>query len=202
MAGILLLPEFPSGLNSFLWRTAVTDDCDILVYWYGRKYFISQHCYLLFILKTCLWLLSLILFIDVIYLKHLLILWLNSEFSFVLCVFYFNYYNLLIIGLIFNFLCFPCLSLLACFLDLKLRTILCFNWHNLTKHVLMTILRSLIIMALFRHFKVSGSYGFPTTETVGYCFGGSKELQYHSPLCLSTEKISSRGKVIRTDSLE
>ena len=66
----------------------------------------------------------------------------------------------------------------------------------------MTILRSLIIMALFRHFEVSGSYGFPTTETVGYCFGGSKELQYHSPLCLSTEKISSRGKVIRTDSLE
>ena len=131
MAGILLLPEFPSGLNSLLRRTAVTDDCDILVYWYGRKYFISQHCYPLFILKTCLWLLSLILFIDVVYLKHLLILGLNSEFSFVLCLFYFNYYNLLIIGFIFNFLCFPCL--LAYFLDLKLRTFLCFNCCKLTQ---------------------------------------------------------------------
>ena len=66
----------------------------------------------------------------------------------------------------------------------------------------MTILRSLIIMALFRHFKVSGSYGFPTTETVECCLGDSKELQYHTPLCLSTEKISARGKVITGDLLE
>ena len=30
----------------------------------------------------------------------------------------------------------------------------------------------------------------------GGILGGSKELQYHSPLCLSTEKNSARGKVI------
>ena len=34
-------PQVPSRLSS-PWRAAVGDDCDILVYWYGRKYPISQ----------------------------------------------------------------------------------------------------------------------------------------------------------------
>ena len=33
-------------------------------------------------------------------------------------------------------------------------------------------------------------------ETVRSHFRGSKKLHYHSPLCLSTEKNSVRGKVI------
>ena len=32
----------PLGLTSLHWRAAIADDCDILVYWYGRKYSISQ----------------------------------------------------------------------------------------------------------------------------------------------------------------
>ena len=30
------------GFTSSHWRAAVADNCDILVYWYGSKYFISQ----------------------------------------------------------------------------------------------------------------------------------------------------------------
>ena len=32
----------PSGLTSSPWRTVIADDCDIRVFWYGRKYSISQ----------------------------------------------------------------------------------------------------------------------------------------------------------------
>ena len=32
----------PLELPSSPWTTEIADDCDILVYWYGRKYFISQ----------------------------------------------------------------------------------------------------------------------------------------------------------------
>ena len=31
-----------SGLTSLFWSSAIAHDCDILVYWYGRKHFISQ----------------------------------------------------------------------------------------------------------------------------------------------------------------
>ena len=31
------------GFTSSHWRAAVADNCDILVYWYGRKYFISHN---------------------------------------------------------------------------------------------------------------------------------------------------------------
>ena len=31
-----------SGLTSSFWSAAIAHDCDILVYWYGRKHFISQ----------------------------------------------------------------------------------------------------------------------------------------------------------------
>ena len=42
LIGILLLPECPWGSGVHIWRTIITDDCDILVYWYGRKYSIPQ----------------------------------------------------------------------------------------------------------------------------------------------------------------
>ena len=32
----------PLGLTSSHWRAAVPDDCDIIVYWHGREYSISQ----------------------------------------------------------------------------------------------------------------------------------------------------------------
>ena len=33
----------PSRLTSSHWRAVIADDCDILVYWYGRKYYIFQN---------------------------------------------------------------------------------------------------------------------------------------------------------------
>ena len=40
-AGVLL-PDCPSGSGIHIWRAEITDNCDILVYSYGRKYFISH----------------------------------------------------------------------------------------------------------------------------------------------------------------
>ena len=48
----------------------------------------------------------------------------------------------------------------------------------------------------------SGSFSFgesrwePDFEIIGWHLGGSKELWYHSPLCLSAEKNLARSKVI------
>ena len=42
----------------------------------------------------------------------------------------------------------------------------------------------------------SGRIGSSLSDTVGYCTGDSEELQYYNPVCPSTEKTSSRGKVI------
>ena len=33
----------PLGLTRSHWRAAITEDCDILLYWYGKKYSISQY---------------------------------------------------------------------------------------------------------------------------------------------------------------
>lgn len=42
MAGLLLFPVFPQELTSSHWRATVTDDYDILIYWYDRKYSASH----------------------------------------------------------------------------------------------------------------------------------------------------------------
>ena len=42
ITGIGLLPLCPQGSEIHIWRAWVTDDCDILAYWYGRKYSISH----------------------------------------------------------------------------------------------------------------------------------------------------------------
>ena len=44
ITGILLL-RCPRGSEINIWRACIADDCDILVYWYGRKLFhFSIHC--------------------------------------------------------------------------------------------------------------------------------------------------------------
>ena len=43
LAGTLLLREFPEGSLAHMWMARTEDSCDILIYWYGRKYSISQN---------------------------------------------------------------------------------------------------------------------------------------------------------------
>ena len=39
-----LLPECPWGSGIHIWKARITNDCEILVYWYGKTYSISHLC--------------------------------------------------------------------------------------------------------------------------------------------------------------